>query len=459
MFISIKSKIFISHLLLVVFLLASLSYKHYGNALDNYVSNIITSYTNSSSSIVTTSSLAISGANYGNIQLPSFVEEVSKNKKLLYLNITGLSDYTSKKFNAVYNKDYRTIYRNVYPTDYEQQLKDKLKRFRSKLDTPSSDKVKLNFLIERTDDKLKQYNQNIEYSKKSNQKYIKILTQKSPYIDFDNNLLHLSLETSNKNGGRVSMIFDISEILDIKSKILNDLSIEASIALFLSIVILMIVANKVIGPLNKLSNYLSNDFQSLNPKHTPGQELKDEIGVLSRTFNILLQAVQEKQIATEQKAYYDGLTGIYNRYMFDKIFDEEINRAKRYSHEFSMALLDIDKFKNFNDTFGHLVGDEVLIMMAQTVNSHIRSTDTFARWGGEEFIILFKETAIEEAKIISQKLKDEIQKLQHQTAGSITVSIGITQYTKDDTSDSIFKRCDEALYIGKENGRNRIEVI
>jgi diguanylate cyclase (GGDEF)-like protein len=459
MFISIKSKIFFAHLFLIVVLLASLSYKHYVNALDNYVSNIITSYTNSSSSIVTTSSLAISGANYGNIQLPSFIQEVSKNKKLLYFNVSGLSDNTSKIFNAVYDKNHKTIYRNRYPIDYEHQLKNKLKRFTSKLDNSSSDKVKLNFLIERTKDKLKYYKQNIEYAKKSNQKYTKTITQESPYIDFDNNLLHLSLKTSNKNGGRVSMIFDISEIIDIKSKILNDLFIEASIALFLSIVILMIVSNKVIGPLNKLSTYLSSDFQSLNPKSTPGLELKDEIGILSRTFNILLQAVQEKQIETEQKAYYDGLTGVYNRHKFDGIFNEEINRVKRYSHQLSIALIDIDKFKDFNDTYGHLVGDEVLIMMAQNVNNHIRSADVFARWGGEEFIILFRETAVEDAKVISKKLKDEIQKLQHKTAGKITASFGLTQYIKGDTTQSIFKRCDKALYIAKENGRNRIEVL
>ncbi len=124
-----------------------------------------------------------------------------------------------------------------------------------------------------------------------------------------------------------------------------------------------------------------------------------------------------------------------------------------------MAIIDIDKFKDFNDTYGHLIGDEVLIMMAQSVNDSVRGTDTFARWGGEEFLILFKDTSIENAKMVSEKLRNKIEKLQHPTAGSITASFGLTQYIDGDTTKSMFKRCDDALYKAKEDGRNRVEVL
>jgi diguanylate cyclase (GGDEF)-like protein len=459
MFYSIKSKIFLSHLSLIVLLLGSLSYKHYTSALENYINSTITFYTNYSSSIVTTSSLAISGANYGNIQLPSFIEEVSKNKNLLYLHISGLSDYTSKNFDAVYNKKYKTIYRNEYPENYEQQLNKELKNFTSKLNDASSDKVKVNFLIERIKDKLKQYKQSINYAKELNQKYVKIMTHESPYIDYDKNLLYLSLRTDNKNGGKVSMVFDMSEIADIKSKILKDLLIEVFVALLLSVIVLNVLSNKIIGPLNKLSTYMSNDFQSLDSSKTPGLELKDEIGTLSHTFKKLLETIQVKHQKTEKKAYFDSLTGMYNRYKFNEIFNEELKRAQRYSHIFSIAIIDIDKFKNFNDTYGHLIGDEVLVMIAQHVNSNVRSTDVFARWGGEEFVVLFKETSVDVAKMVAENLKDEIQKLHHDIAGGITASFGVTQYIEGDTLGSIFKRCDEALFIAKENGRNQIEVL
>ncbi|MEA2018001.1 MAG: GGDEF domain-containing protein, partial [Campylobacterota bacterium] len=122
-------------------------------------------------------------------------------------------------------------------------------------------------------------------------------------------------------------------------------------------------------------------------------------------------------------------------------------------------IIDIDKFKNFNDTYGHLIGDEVLITMAQTVKTHVRETDTFARWGGEEFVILFKNTSIKNAKIVSEYIKDRIEENEHKIAGKITASFGLTQYKENDTIETIFKRCDDALYVAKENGRNRVEIL
>ncbi len=169
--------------------------------------------------------------------------------------------------------------------------------------------------------------------------------------------------------------------------------------------------------------------------------------------------LKAQQIISEQKAYIDGLTGIYNRNKFDEVLDEEILSVKRYKHKFSMALIDIDKFKDFNDTYGHLIGDEVLIMLAQSLKENLRETDLLVRWGGEEFIILFKETSVEDARIVSQKLKDKIENLQHPMAGNITISFGLTQYKDEENVKSIFERCDKALYLAKENGRNRIEVL
>jgi len=169
--------------------------------------------------------------------------------------------------------------------------------------------------------------------------------------------------------------------------------------------------------------------------------------------------LKEYQLQTEKKAYIDGLTKIYNRNKFDESIQDEIKYAQRYKTEFSIAILDIDKFKNFNDKHGHLVGDEVLVIMAQTVNKNVRDTDVFARWGGEEFVVLFRNTPADIAKVVSEKLKDKIEENEHTTAGKITASFGVTEYKEGDTLVSIFKRCDDALYRAKKNGRNRVEVI
>lgn len=169
--------------------------------------------------------------------------------------------------------------------------------------------------------------------------------------------------------------------------------------------------------------------------------------------------LKEHQLYTEKKAYIDSLTKIYNRNKFDEVFEEEIKNTQRYNIPLSVALIDIDKFKDFNDTYGHLIGDEVLVNMANVVTKNIRETDVFARWGGEEFILLFKHTDIELGKEVSQKLREKIEENEHPIAGSITASFGLTQYRDGDTTESIFKRCDKALYRAKENGRNRVEVI
>lgn len=166
-----------------------------------------------------------------------------------------------------------------------------------------------------------------------------------------------------------------------------------------------------------------------------------------------------EKVKTEHKAYYDGLTQVANRNKFEEFFQQEIARVRRYKHPLCLAILDIDHFKDFNDKHGHLIGDEVLIQIAKTVNEKVRDTDIFARWGGEEFVILFVETKLENAIKTVDLLRHCVQKIKHKTAGRVTVSFGVTQFKEEDTLDTFFNRCDEALYLAKEKGRNRVEFI
>ncbi|WP_455756605.1 PAS domain S-box protein [Sulfurimonas sp.] len=188
---------------------------------------------------------------------------------------------------------------------------------------------------------------------------------------------------------------------------------------------------------------------------------KDDEGNITHYIGYIsdISKMQEAFVKVESKAYVDELTGIDNRNKFDELLDKELKRLKRYNRPLSIAIIDIDKFKNFNDTFGHLIGDEVLITMAQTVKNNVRETDEFARWGGEEFIIMFIDTPVDLARTIAESLKDKIEENRHPTAGKITASFGITEYKSGDTHNTLFKRCDDALYKAKENGRNRVEVF
>lgn len=174
-----------------------------------------------------------------------------------------------------------------------------------------------------------------------------------------------------------------------------------------------------------------------------------------------LNELQEKEKLNQHltnKAYIDNLTGVFNRYKFEEVFEYELSHFKRYNRIFCVAMIDIDHFKKFNDTFGHLIGDEVLTMLAKESKKVIRELDLFTRWGGEEFLVLFPETSLESSLIGANKLRESIASLVHPIAGHITASFGVSQISKNDTLDSLLKRCDDALYKAKENGRNRVEV-
>jgi len=122
-------------------------------------------------------------------------------------------------------------------------------------------------------------------------------------------------------------------------------------------------------------------------------------------------------------------------------------------------MLDVDHFKKINDTYGHDIGDSVLKDMASIIKGELRDRDSFARWGGEEFVILFPETSSKNAVKICEKLRIGISQLEHSTAGKITVSFGVTQLLVGDKISSMFERCDAALYKSKKNGRNCVTVF
>lgn len=169
--------------------------------------------------------------------------------------------------------------------------------------------------------------------------------------------------------------------------------------------------------------------------------------------------IKEQQVKAQKRASIDRLTQVYNRHKFDEIFTQEIEYTKRYNTPLSLAVLDVDKFKDFNDKYGHLIGDEVLIALAQTIQSETRDTDTFARWGGEEFVILFKNTTVNNALIAANKFKESIENSSHSIAGTVTASFGVAEFQNGDTTETLFRRCDAALYRAKKHGRNRVEML
>ncbi|MEE9543116.1 MAG: GGDEF domain-containing protein [Thermodesulfobacteriota bacterium] len=153
----------------------------------------------------------------------------------------------------------------------------------------------------------------------------------------------------------------------------------------------------------------------------------------------------------------DTLTKAFNRTMYDEIIVLEIERARRFSHPLSMLMFDLDNFKDVNDTYGHVVGDEVLKQVADVIRAHTRKINLLVRWGGDEFIVIPVETALDGAAVLSERLRQAIEFFVFEKIGKLTASFGVIQFKEDDTEVTILKRLDDALYKAKNNGGNRVE--
>ena len=157
----------------------------------------------------------------------------------------------------------------------------------------------------------------------------------------------------------------------------------------------------------------------------------------------------------EKLASIDNLTQIYNRRMIDDFLQTEIDIAKRYKKDLTLIMFDIDYFKLVNDTFGHLVGDKILIETAQLISQNLRKADIFGRYGGEEFIIICVEANINSAYLLAEKLRIAMEKHLFDEVGQKTISLGVAKMDKNDTLDSFIKKADTALYDSKNKGRNK----
>lgn len=199
------------------------------------------------------------------------------------------------------------------------------------------------------------------------------------------------------------------------------------------------------------------------PELDEGPFLSQERKLLENISKALSEAIQriQAQNKLEHMATHDALTGLVNRQTLPKVIESEILRAGRYKHKLSIVLLDLDHFKQVNDTYGHLNGDIVLKHFATILKQEIRDVDIAVRFGGEEFLLVLPETPVNEARILAERILTSISSKSINLMGgeqlSITCSIGIATYPDHTTnSRALFSLADEALYSAKESGRNQV---
>ncbi len=185
-----------------------------------------------------------------------------------------------------------------------------------------------------------------------------------------------------------------------------------------------------------------------------------DVRALQPVADICATAIQNVQHYQRERqlAYTDGLTGVHNRRFFEERIAQEIERSRRYPGPLSVMMVDIDRFKELNDEFGHVVGDEVLRQVANIFVEQLRKIDIVSRYGGEEFAVIVPETSGEAARQVAEKLRQVIEQWRFAGVGrAVTVSIGVAELpVQGGTRDQLVRAADAALYQAKSEGRNRV---
>ncbi len=265
------------------------------------------------------------------------------------------------------------------------------------------------------------------------------------------NILNLLIKNKNINIENIEQKFfnhmsEFKQIIKTKSNIIQVKANDDNKILENELILPFLFQNKLLGGICIISK---------------NEILKTDIDTYNFLINELLSIFKLKYLYSEQifKSSVDGLTGLYNRHQFDINLNQEFNRSQRYNTPFTLAMIDIDHFKNINDTYGHQFGDYVLKEISQIIQNTFRKTDIVFRYGGEEITIIMPETNSNNALLPLEKLRNKISKHNFNNQ-NVTISIGVADFNNDiKTSNDILKKADEMLYYAKENGRNQVKVF
>jgi diguanylate cyclase (GGDEF)-like protein len=272
---------------------------------------------------------------------------------------------------------------------------------------------------------------------------------------------------------------------------------SALMSAFGALCLSVLMSTSVMRPIEQLSRTALRVSRGDLTARVPHSRGKDELVVLARVFNEMVQAIQGQtaQLETEVKnrteqlsntnaelarantklaeaneqleqlANTDPLTALANRRSFQETLSFELRRSKRTHSPLSVLMIDVDHFKTYNDANGHPAGDQVLVQIAKILRETLRNTDVVSRYGGEEFTILLPDTAAEPAKAVAQKLRDTVRSYpfpgagESQPEGRVTISIGVATAPEDgDTTISIVIAADRALYVAKGLGRDQVSA-
>lgn len=178
--------------------------------------------------------------------------------------------------------------------------------------------------------------------------------------------------------------------------------------------------------------------------------------IYNRKLKHSQQELKEVNMALSLLSVTDHLTGVYNRQYLDQRLEEEVSRISRHPAPLSLVMMDLDHFKSVNDNHGHLIGDKILVQATQVIQDHVRKTDVFGRWGGEEFILICPDTNLQQAQQVAEKIRQAVEAEAYPEQIQQTISLGVAEYQADEQMSHLVHRADENMYCAKQRGRNQV---
>lgn len=180
--------------------------------------------------------------------------------------------------------------------------------------------------------------------------------------------------------------------------------------------------------------------------------------MLGIAFGALLAMTVVRMDRIRSAAGRDSLTGLANRDTMTDAVEREVQRARRYGTPFALLIFDVDRFKDINDTHGHDTGDAILREVAHVAGDVVRGSDTLGRWGGDEFVILAPATDAGGCRALAERVRAAVDRHRFARGVTVTLSLGMAQFSAEDDVNTLFRRADEAMYRAKRAGRNRCEA-
>lgn len=283
---------------------------------------------------------------------------------------------------------------------------------------------------------------------------------------------YLPLQEYARSNSILFINYDIMEIGNRLTELFRQALLIFMITVLFHVLFAVLIYKIIVKPIHRLHDGIREiaDGKFSTRLVIPG---KDEIGMVAGAFNKMAQTLQEnidtieKQMNTIQElAITDELTGLFNRrYLFRRL-EDEIKRTIRRDYDLSFMMIDIDHFKNFNDTYGHITGDLVLKEVARVIQYSCKETDIVARYGGEEIAVMALDCPMEDLLTMAERIRSRVEETMVDTVSgplSVTVSLGVTCFSSTlretiGNAESLVYFADTALYRAKEKGRNRVEV-